>query len=79
MATLERDSVHIGIAINGNEHTAAVFRSRAEIGELVAGARDAVALSRRLIAEVDSAVAGVRLRQPKLEALPADLRHLWLP
>jgi hypothetical protein len=53
-----------------------VFRSRAEMRELVSGARDAIALSRQLIAEIDSALPGVRLRQPKLEALPADLRHL---
>jgi hypothetical protein len=76
MAMLEPDRVHIGIATNGNEHTAAVFRSRAEMRELVSGARDAVALSRQLIAEIDSALPGVSLRQPKLEALPADLRHL---
>jgi hypothetical protein len=76
MAMLERDPVHIGIATDANEHTAAVFRSRAETRELVSGARDAIALSRQLMAEIDCSLAGVKLRQPKLEALPADLRHL---
>jgi hypothetical protein len=62
MAMLERDSVHIAMATNGNEHTAAVFRSRAEMRELVSGAGDAIALSRQLVVEIDSALPGVRLR-----------------
>jgi hypothetical protein len=55
----------VGIATNGNEHATAVFRWCAEVRGLVAGAREAVACWRQLIAEIDFALAEqVRLRQP---------------
>ena len=55
-----------------------VFCPGYEMQEIVARSRAALSKSRELIAEVDAALAniGVRLHQPKQEAIPPDLRHL---
>ena len=77
MAMLERDCL-IDCCDDGNRHTVAVFRGRTELRRAMAATRDSLVHSLQLLKEVDAALAdiGVPLRQPKLDALPADLRHL---
>jgi hypothetical protein len=64
--------IHIEIVTNGNEHTAAVLRSRAEVREAVEASYDILNLSRQLLNEVDAALArtGVHIQQPALPPIP---------
>ncbi len=45
------------LAVNGNEHTAGALRCRADTRALVAGTVQTIALSRQLLADIDSALA----------------------
>jgi hypothetical protein len=51
--------IHYEMVVDGKLHTAAAFRAGSEMRTLVARAVDAVAQSRQLLDEVDSAVANI--------------------
>jgi hypothetical protein len=77
MATLAFEDIMLEITANGRDHTVSVLRARTELRDAIEGARSTLAQSRTLMTEVDAALAtghNAMLPQPKLEALPVDLR-----